>query len=802
MKKLLLLLVCFIFGSPGFSGIPGAQYSTTAGVFKIGTLPVSCGGTATTTLTQYYVLVGAGAGLSLIAPSSTAGYPFCSNGSSANPIFQQLDLTVGVTNILPMANGGTNKNFAISSAPAGALIILGATGSGGNLTALSSVGTQYQVLNSQGSGSGPVMDAVHLDQSPAVTGVLPIANGGTDNGSLGVSAGGVVYTDGTKLQNTNAGTSAYPLLSAGASAPAFGQLNLAGVGITGTLPVANGGTGQTVNYNILAPVTQSSSFNAAIGNAYLVTLTTSNATVTLPTAVGCQGCTLSVTLIANTSGVLSWATTSSQHINTQAATVLPNLILPGTSYNFISDGAGWQTLAFGLGYTFINGVLIRDASGNLNWDSPLAIVRGGTGASSLSGYGAVVMNSAGTAQTVVAPGASANVLTSNGTSWTSAAPATGGAGFGGNGVDGAISNPTTQTLPFQQNATTWALTGANTYTLGTTNTVSGPAVLNATSTFTLGDASNASTITVAAGTGAAGGASVTGNTTNVSDGTTGSGPGGGTAGHGGTFDHGGGGGGGFGGGGGGGGNGTSGQAYNPGGQTYPAILLGGSGGGSGTVFDASTGDITGAAGNGGGSLIVCAVGAINCKTVSVINCKGGNGTAASLSAGGSGGGSGGLVLLASQVSVTVAGTINVSGGNGSNGAGADGFGGGGGGGGSGRIILWAPTITTTGSTFTMSGGTGGTAGSGSTNGASGSSGAQQSVTGTPNLPLLVWLNTSQGSNSLCLLEQLGIHNIHQRTLANFAGHNDITQVARFNMGNFHSSTCMGVGDFNAKINLS
>lgn len=52
-----------------------------------------------------------------------------------------------------------------------------------------------------------------------VTGVLPIANGGTDNGSLAVTAGGVIYTDGTKLQNAGPGTGGQVLTSTGAGAP-------------------------------------------------------------------------------------------------------------------------------------------------------------------------------------------------------------------------------------------------------------------------------------------------------------------------------------------------------------------------------------------------------------------------------------------------------------------------------------------------------------------------------------------------------------------------------------------------------
>jgi len=55
----------------------------------------------------------------------------------------------------------------------------------------------------------------------------------------------------------------------------------------------------------------------------------------------------------------------------------------------------------------------------------LPVTNGGTGATSLTAYGALVSNNTGTAVSTVAPGANGNVLTSDGTQWTSA-PATGG----------------------------------------------------------------------------------------------------------------------------------------------------------------------------------------------------------------------------------------------------------------------------------------------------------------------------------------------------------------------------------------
>ncbi len=59
----------------------------------------------------------------------------------------------------------------------------------------------------------------------------------------GSPAGGVAYADGTTLAYTAAGTAGLPLLSAGAGAPSFGALALNGLGtVSGLLPIANGGT--------------------------------------------------------------------------------------------------------------------------------------------------------------------------------------------------------------------------------------------------------------------------------------------------------------------------------------------------------------------------------------------------------------------------------------------------------------------------------------------------------------------------------------------------------------------------------
>lgn len=55
----------------------------------------------------------------------------------------------------------------------------------------------------------------------AAFGYSNIAGGGTNNPSLGVTSGGVLYTDGSKVMNVGAGTSGYLLQSNGSSAPTW-----------------------------------------------------------------------------------------------------------------------------------------------------------------------------------------------------------------------------------------------------------------------------------------------------------------------------------------------------------------------------------------------------------------------------------------------------------------------------------------------------------------------------------------------------------------------------------------------------
>jgi hypothetical protein len=161
-------------------------------------------GTAFTALTR---LVFAGAGNSVLIKGANA------------PVWGTINLasTDFVSGVLPINNGGTNSQ----ATPTQAGIAYGT----GTAYAFTGAGTGGSVLISNGSNA-PSFQVLSLTNSNSITGVLGISNGGTNNGSLSVTAGQVVYTDGSKLAATSAGTAGQPLLSNGASAPALSLIHI------------------------------------------------------------------------------------------------------------------------------------------------------------------------------------------------------------------------------------------------------------------------------------------------------------------------------------------------------------------------------------------------------------------------------------------------------------------------------------------------------------------------------------------------------------------------------------------------
>jgi hypothetical protein len=244
-------------------------------------------------------------------------------------------------------------------------------------------GTSVLVRN----GTDPVWGRISLASSDMVVGVLGISNGGTNNGSLSVTAGQVVYTNGTQLVATSAGSAGQALLSNGSSAPAFGTLTLAGGGTSN----ATAGTANTYQF------AQYNSVGSGISGFALPTVTNSvliSATPTTPSwsngplGVNYGGTGNSANLVAR--GV-AYATPAGTALTTDASFAFtPGTGLTITGNNtFVNVGSG--------GNYYINGAAVVSSFAGLNGAVGIAMASSSGGTSYLSTSGQnLVLNYPGT----------------------------------------------------------------------------------------------------------------------------------------------------------------------------------------------------------------------------------------------------------------------------------------------------------------------------------------------------------------------------------------------------------------------
>ena len=386
------------------------------------------------------------------ATYGTSGYVLTSGGASAAPTWSQVSLTSGVTGTLPAANGGTgNASYAVGD-------ILYASGTT-TLSRLADVATG-NVLLSGGVGVAPAWGQVSL--TSAVTGVLPIANGGT-NSTATPTAGGVGYGTGTAHAYSAAGTSGQILTSQGASAPvwstlasvavttlSFGTTGLTpstatsgAITVAGTLAVANGGTGvTTIPSNGQLLIGNGTGYTVAALNATTgISISTGAGSISIGnsgvtsavagTGISVSGATGAVTITNSGVTSLTAGTGISVSASTGGVTVTNTGVTSfsggttGLTPNTATTGAitlaGTLATANGgtglTGFTAANNAIYSTSSSALTAGT-LPVLAGGTGVTTSTGSGSVVLSASPTFTGTVgaaAISATGNISTSGGT---------------------------------------------------------------------------------------------------------------------------------------------------------------------------------------------------------------------------------------------------------------------------------------------------------------------------------------------------------------------------------------------------
>jgi hypothetical protein len=306
-------------GLTSFSAANNAIYSTSSSALTAGTLPIAAGGTSATT---------AAAAFNALSPLTTAGDTLYGGASGAGT-----RLAIGTAGqVLAVNPGGTAPVW--SSTYAGTVTSVGQSFTGGIIS----------VAGSPITSSGTLALTV-----AGTSGGIPYFSSGTTWAtSAALGQYGVVYGGGAGAApvSTAAGTTGQVLLATTSAAPSWGQVSLT-AGVTGTLPVANGGTGATTLTGVLKGNGTSALTAATAGTDFVAPGTATTFTATQS--------------FTGSTSVLAAILTNTAEVATVSATAATGTIAfyPSTQsvlYYTSNASANWT-----VNFTFSSGVTLNTA---------------------------------------------------------------------------------------------------------------------------------------------------------------------------------------------------------------------------------------------------------------------------------------------------------------------------------------------------------------------------------------------------------------------------------------------------------
>ena len=347
-----------------------------------------------------------GTGANEIAPGDTT-YIISGTQNAGTQWVQTTDLpiTIGTTAIVfaQIAGPGAYTAGTGLTLTGTQFSIANTTVTANSYGSASSVGTF--TVNAQGQLTAASSTPIAIAASQITSGTLPVAQGGT--GIASYTIGDLIYASGTTTLSTLADVATgNALLSGGVGgAPSWGKVNLTSA-ISGTLPVANGGTGQSI------ALTQYGVIYGASTTAMGVT------------AAGATG----QVLVGNTSAAPSWSTLSSLAVS--SISFGSTGLTPSTATTGAVTVAGTLAVAnggTGLTSTPTNGVLdIGNGTGFTR-----TTLTAGTAISVTNGAGSITI--ANTGVTSFSAG-STGLTPSTATTGAVSLAGTLGVGYGGTGT--------------------------------------------------------------------------------------------------------------------------------------------------------------------------------------------------------------------------------------------------------------------------------------------------------------------------------------------------------------------------------